>query len=232
MGKDNKKISVVIPSAKKEEEKTKLLDNIKETIGYPVDIFFEGENKRGLTQVYQKHLDESPNDIIVYMHDDVTMLKKGWGEELVSLFQKNPQYGIIGIAGAKEFGVNGDMKWWSTPRIKGMLFHGTENSCWFSKFSDYDLKNKLSEVVVVDGVFFAVNRDKIEYDFDTELEGFHFYDIDFCLANFLSKKCRIGVTDRIALRHESVGQPNEEWIKNSLIIKERYKNNLPIKIFR
>ena len=40
-------------------------------------------------------------------------------------------------------------------------------------------------MVCVDGVFMAVNRQQLAENFNETLSGFHFYDIDFCLNNFI-----------------------------------------------
>lgn len=228
----DERITVVIPSTKKIEEKMDFLKMVIVTASYPIDIKFIENNTLSLTEVYQTQLDESPNDIIVFIHDDIEFLRPGWGKEIVSIFKRNPQYGIIGIAGTKAYGQ--DLAWWSAKKEDkfGMLFHGDEKDSWVTFFSDFNDKIDLIEVAVVDGVFMAVNREKIEYDFDTDIKGFHFYDVDFCLANFLSHKCRIGVTNKVSIRHRSPGVPNEEWMKNGQYVHEKYKNDFPIKVYR
>ena len=88
----------------------------------------------------------------------------------------------------------------------------------------------MTEVAVVDGVFLACVKSRLGATFDDSIDEFHFYDIDFCVANFLSKKCKIGVTDRISVMHLSLGMTNEQWKANGLKIIEKYKTNLPIRV--
>lgn len=227
------KISVVIPSLHTKEEKKEFIEMLEKTSDYPLDIFFVEKNTKGLTEVYENYLDESPNDIIVYIHDDIEFLKNGWGKEIVSLFTKYPKYGVIGVAGTRCFGEDIKMNWWHNKEAsRGMVFHGNSEKSWITIFSPYNLKSPITEVVVVDGLFIACERERLAYGFDEDLKGFHFYDIDFCLSNFLSRECKIGVTDRICIRHNSVGNINEEWKKNAVYVYKKYKNNLPIKLFK
>ena len=67
-------------------------------------------------------------------------------------------------------------------------------------------------------------------NFDDTLKGFNFYDIDFCLANYIDGKCKIGVTTNIRLAHKSVGELSDNWYENRDIIREKYGKYFPIKI--
>lgn len=229
--KNYEKITVVIPSEKTYEEKEEFINHVKATAGVPVDLVFVGNNKTSLTTVYQNNLDSSDNEIIVFIHDDIEFLKNGWGKEIIDIFSKNPQFGIIGVAGSREYGIDNEMAWWKYSDKRGLIFHGDEKYSWLTFCSDYNFKSKVSEVVVIDGVFMAINREKIEYNFDEDIPGFHFYDIDFCLANFLSRRCKVGVTDRVCIRHRSIGKTNDAWLKNGKLVFEKYKDNFPLKTF-
>lgn len=96
------------------------------------------------------------------------------------------------------------------------------------KFSN-SLKDKLKEVVVIDGLFMAIDRTKIKKYFNESLTGFHFYDIDFCLRNYLTEETKIGVTTLIQLIHKSVGKLNNEWLLNKIKINNTYGIHYPIK---
>ena len=56
------------------------------------------------------------------------------------------------------------------------------------------------------------------------------YDIDFCLANHIDGKCKVGVTTNIRLAHSSMGELNEKWYDNLMLINNKYKKYYPIKI--
>jgi hypothetical protein len=75
----------------------------------------------------------------------------------------------------------------------------------------------------------VVDKEKIKCDFDEKVEGFHFYEIDFCFRNYL-EGVKIGVTSDIDVTHLSIGQTNEKWEENRKIFAEKYKDNLPAKV--
>lgn len=231
-------VTAIIPSRKTIEENYDFLGHVLETGLFPtispVSPNIIQNNTRSLTEVYQEALETTEGDIIVFMHDDIEFLKPGWADTIYDIFKRNPQYGIIGVAGSRIYGEKDKLAWWDCDAEfkRGFIFHGDENKSWPTIFSDFNDNVDLMEVAVVDGVFMAVNKKRIQCGFDTNIKGFHFYDIDFCISNFLSHKCRIGVTNKIAIRHKSTGVINEEWVKNGQYVIEKYKNNLPIKVFR
>ena len=90
----------------------------------------------------------------------------------------------------------------------------------------------LQEVVVIDGLFMAVHKNRIAENFSRDLEGFDMYDIFMCISNWLAKKCKIGVTTNIRLAHNSVGKLKESWFKNKEIINEKFGKYFPIDILK
>ena len=102
-----------------------------------------------------------------------------------------------------------------------------EGKSWLSEYSA-DQDRRLESTVVVDGVCFAVHKGRIKKQFDESVEGFHFYDIDFCFQNYL-EGVKIGVTTEIRINHMSIGMTNEQWEINRLKFAEKYKENLHLK---
>jgi hypothetical protein len=51
---------------------------------------------------------------VVFCHDDITIETKQWGSKLLKQFEKNPTFGIIGVAGSKYLPSNG--RWWENLR--------------------------------------------------------------------------------------------------------------------
>ena len=189
-----------------------------------IEIVNNGES---LTKAYNRGLKMATNDIVVFCHDDITIETKQWGNKLSKLFDKNPEYGIIGVAGTKEMPNSG--RWWDNPRkMYGRVAHTHEGKTWLSSYSD-DLGQFIEETVIVDGLFFAVHKKRIKNDFVEEFEGFHFYDISFCFSNHLAG-VKVGVTTLIRVNHQSIGMTNEQWESNRVLFTEMYKDNLPVKI--
>jgi glycosyltransferase involved in cell wall biosynthesis len=182
--------------------------------------------EKSLTQVYNEILKEAKNDIIVFCHDDLEFDTKNWGEKIIKIFNKNPEYGIIGIAGTTDL-IDG--RWWTMKEsMTGIVSHKHEGKKWTNTYSP-DQGNKLKEVVVLDGLFFVVDRKKIKSNFDEEFNGFHFYEIPFCLQNYL-EGVKLGVTTQVRVTHMSIGQTNQQWEDNKIKFEDKYGSHLPIRL--
>lgn len=189
-----------------------------------IEIINNGES---LTHAYNRGLNQAKNDIVVFCHDDLTIETKQWGNKLLKQFQKNPEYGIIGVAGSKYMAESG--QWWADKKkMYGRVQHTHEGRTWLSAYSD-DLGHELEEVVVVDGLFFAVDKTKLKTTFNESVEGFHFYDVTFCFENHL-KGVKIGVSTLVRVNHQSIGMTNQSWEDNRITFSENFKDNLPVKI--
>ena len=189
-----------------------------------IEIINNGES---LTTCYNRGLKQAKNNIIVFCHDDLVMETKQWGEKLLKLFKRNEQYGILGVAGTKFMPASG--RWWENPKkMYGRVAHTHEGKTWLSSYSA-DLGQEIEETVIVDGVFFAVDKTKLKKQFNEEVEGFHFYDITFCFENHL-EGVKVGVSTVIRINHKSIGMTNEQWERNREQFVEKFKNNLPVTI--
>ena len=222
------KISVVVCSRQTAEQKKDFIQHIKDTCGCNAHVYFLiNQDGVGLTQIYEDMLksDKVDNNVIVFIHDDIEFLKKGWGAEILRLFNKHKDYGIIGVAGSAQFDENG--AWWQYNKKYGQVLHRHDGKSWLTAFSPL-LDHDLQEVCVIDGLFMAVHKKRISKNFDPEVKGFNFYDIDFCLANYIDGKTKIGVTTNIRIAHNSVGEMKSEWYTNRDQINEKYKDYYPI----
>jgi hypothetical protein len=190
-------------------------------------LHYKNDNQFSLTQLYNIALKESINDTIIFMHDDLILETKEIGRKIEKLFQKNLDYGIIGLAGTKELSKSG--RWWdNSKQMFGKVKHQHNGKTWTSSYSD-DLNNNLEETLNVDGLFFAVKKSRIKINFNEEYDGFHFYDLVFCLQNYLSG-VKIGVTTIVKVIHKSIGETNEKWeeLRQKFVID--FENELPLKI--
>lgn len=183
-------------------------------------------NEKSLSKVYNEILDESENDIVVFCHDDLEFDTKRWGEKLLKLIDKNKDYGIIGIAGTTDL-VDG--RWWTIQEsMMGIVNHKHEGKKWTNTYSP-DQNDKIKDVVIVDGLFFAVNKTKLKHRFDEDFQGFHFYDLAFSFPNYLDG-VKIGITTRIRVTHLSIGETNNQWEQNKIFFEEKYKDRLPVRL--
>jgi len=194
-----------------------------------IEIVNNGES---LTSAYNRGYEIAKNDIVVFCHDDIIIETKQWGKKLKKHFDKEEHYGIIGVAGSKYLPKSG--RWWEKPKwMYGRVKHTHNGNSWLSEYSP-DLVTGVEDVVNVDGLFFAVHKDRLYKDdnytpFDERVKGFHFYDVDFCFKNFVSG-VSVGVITNIRINHMSIGETNEEWEKNRQQFAEIYGDVLPLKV--
>lgn len=191
-----------------------------------IEIINNGES---LTKCYNRGLKQAKYDIVVFCHDDITIETKQWGKKLAKLYDKNPEYGILGVAGTKYLADNG--RWWEKrKKMYGRVKHTANGKSWLSSYSP-DLANDIEEVIVVDGVFFSCHKGRIKKNFDETVEGFHFYDVTFAFDNYL-EGVKVGVHTNLRINHQSVGETNDEWEENRVKFSEKHKEHLPINIKR
>jgi len=191
-----------------------------------IEIINNGES---LTSAYNRGLNQAKNNIVVFCHDDLTIETNQWGKKLIKQFEKHSEYGIIGVAGTKYLSTTG--QWWENKKkMYGRVEHTHEGRTWLSSYSS-DIGINIEEVVIVDGVFFAIDKTKIKEKFNETVIGFHFYDVSFCFENYL-KGVKIGVITNIRINHRSIGMVNESWETNRLQFSELHKNELPVNIKR
>lgn len=202
---------------------------LKKSCGHPKVQVIEKVNngEKNLSQVYNEIINESNYEIVVLCHDDIYFDTNNWGNKLVKTFSKNSDFAILGMAGTTNMPSSG-MWWEDRTKMYGIVNHENGGKKWESKYSE-SLGNDVKEVVVVDGVFISLNKNKIKEFFDESVEGFHMYDINFCFKNYLSD-VKIGVITNIRITHKSIGMTNEKWEDNRKIFIDKYSNYLPSKV--
>jgi GT2 family glycosyltransferase len=223
-------ITAVISTRKRDQE---YLNHLKETAGVEV-LFLCYENNRefSLTQLYQRGLETAKTDIVVFLHDDLIFPKNAnWGAKLVKAFETT-DYGILGKAGTIHFPKSA--KWWEDAnamvgKVHHQAMHPKHQKIvrWASEYS-FNIDNNVCPTVIVDGLMFAVHKQRIKHGFDTEIPGFHFYEIDFCLQNYLAG-VKIGVVFDFDVTHKSIGETNQEWEINRARIQQKYAGKTPLR---
>ena len=207
------------------------IEMLKKTSGIPnLEVIpFENNGEFSLTEVYNKILDKSSNNIVVLCHDDIYFDSKNWGQKIMNHFKRTENYGILGLAGTTNMSKTG--RWWDDfSKMKGIVNHEHEGKKWESKYSA-SKGNQLDDVVLVDGLFIVINKKNIKTNFNEDIGGFHFYDVDFSFRNFI-EDVKIGVMYDVRVTHKSIGQTNDQWEKNREIFAEKYKDILPVKVKR
>jgi len=190
-------------------------EHVKKTIGlkdYEL-LFYINPGTHSLTELYNKGLNESKNKYVLFCHNDIKYLKSGWGKRYIEQLE-NKDYGIIGHAGTTKLTESG--RWWDDMNLMvGQVWHqhndeqSGKTMKWESKYSGnfgYEVINTIN----LDGLAFCVNKEKIKERFDENIKGFHFYDLDFTLANHIAG-VEIGVIFDNPILHKSIGMTDEQW---------------------
>ena len=235
-------ITILISTRKSKEELQPFIKNIELTINAPYHIMiFNNQGTHSLSYLYSYFLEKENNEnkenkeksIYVFCHDDIEFVTVNWGRKLLDLFNNHQEYGIIGLAGTKVY--DGTKPWWnyeSKYKVGKVIHRVNGKGMWMTSMSDKPNQdnNDIEEVVAIDGLFIALDADKISQTFDKEIKGFHFYDIDFSLNNFKDKKCKIGVTTNFRVVHQSIGNINDAWVRNQSQVNEKYKDYYPFHV--
>ena len=109
------------------------VSHLKSTCGVKnVEILpYENKGKFSLTEVYNKALDDSTNDIIVFSHDDIILENNNWGRKLIKHYN-NSEYGLLGVAGTTHMASTG--RWWEdSTKMMGRVKHTNDGKTWENK---------------------------------------------------------------------------------------------------
>lgn len=202
--------------------------NISKTIGAEFEyIRINNQNNTyNLCSAYNEGVRRSTGETIVFIHEDVFFMEGGWGEKLRGKFS-DPSIGLVGVAGTQY--LFSDTPGWvaaGRPFIKGQVVHETNNGSTYN-LTVFSWENIDTEVVAVDGLFFAIRRslfETIKFD-DQTFDGFHLYDLDICMQ--IRHTHRLMVTKDILLKHQSGGSFNDQWQTYALRFLNKYKDELP-----
>jgi len=224
MSKNNEIVSVVISTRKIDET---YVSHVKKMFSHPKTqiLIYENNGEKSLTQVYNLGLKESENDIVVFMHDDLILETPNMTPKIVKMFEKHIDYGIIGIAGTDN--LTSGVWWQNRDNMFGIVGHIHQGKRHVNKYSKGVFNDVLKNVVVVDGLFFIVHKNRIKKEFNEQFDGFHFYDISFCVENHL-EGVKIGLTTKFEVTHKSIGEVNKKWEKNKLFFEALYDKFLPL----
>lgn len=222
------KIVVVFSSHLGDSSNEAFKKHIHQTIGVEHKVVcYENYNERSLSEIYDQAISEhyDHKTIMVFCHSDIVIKTKDWGKTLLNHFNRS-NYGIIGVAGTTYLSETG--RWWENQKTMcGIVEHTDGEKTWVNSYSPPI--STIKPVVCVDGLFTAIDYGKVSHDYDNDFGKFHFYDVGFCLPNYL-EGVNIGVITGIRILHKSIGVTNSDWEVNRIKFAEKYKDDLPISV--
>lgn len=220
-------ISIIICS--RSNDINNILDeNIKDTIGsnYEMIVIDNSANKYSIFEAYNLGIEKSIGKYLCFIHDDIRFKTKGWGNVVQRVFRKNQQIGLLGVAGTK-IKTRMPSGWWNCPKEYkeiNILQHLPNKKIekWNYGFKD----GSISEVVAIDGVFMVMKKD-MNIFFNTDLKGFHNYDLNICFE-CINEGHKIVVTNEILIEHFSNGNINKSWYGSTMKVHNIYNKSLPL----
>jgi hypothetical protein len=221
-------IVVVFSSHLSEEENQKFITHVDQTIGAKhKTVCYPNFGEFSLAQIYNDALKthKTPDCVFVFCHNDMIYKTRNWGKVLLNQMNHN-DFGIVGVAGTTYVPKSG-MWWEDRSKMYGIVEHTDGLKTWVSEYSNPI--NGIQPTVMVDGLFMAVDPEKIVKGFNENYGKFHFYDITFCVDNYV-QDVNVGVTTMIRVLHKSVGMTNQSWEDNRKKFSEEY--DLPLRYFQ
>ncbi len=204
--------------------------NLSLTVGHPFELLVWDNlaEPKPITEVYNKLASKAQYPYWCFIHEDISFLTINWGDHLKKAFERHPETGLIGIAGAK----------YKSKIPSGWSTGVRELDCCNIYHKDKDGhelhihmnpgKSDFEEVVNVDGVFIAIRREvwKDVHFNDKDLRGFHLYDLDFSFH--VSKSWKAAVIYSIDIMHFTQGgNYGDAWLEPTLSWHKVFSKGLP-----
>lgn len=226
---------------------------------YNIEIIRKECNDGNISKCYNQILNESTNNLVLLMHDDIYIFTYNFVKIIDDIFIKNEEFGVIGVWGGDFYDENLLFGGWGSNGIHGRILIGgkshefnvypnghieneTEKSLIYLESYEDDgsylttSTNQLSEVVTIDGIFISIRKDRIKQNFDENLSSFHFYDVCFGIDNFING-VKIGTTKSLNIFHKKRNEIKEnndyvkyKWTDSKLYYLEKYKDKFPFQV--
>jgi glycosyltransferase involved in cell wall biosynthesis len=139
-----------------------------------------------MTAGYNHAMQSSDAKYKVYLHQDVFVIHRTLISELISVFERHPELGLIGLVGTDRIPVNGI--WWDSPSKWGRVYESHTGKMEELRFQD--VQDDYQQVMALDGFFLATQYD-VEWK-ESLFNGWHFYDLSQCME-FIANGYSVGV---------------------------------------
>ncbi|MGE4568170.1 MAG: glycosyltransferase [Bacteroidales bacterium] len=224
----------IITCSKDPERQERFREDIAKNIGIDFEIIaFDNRTKNwGLCRVYNFCSEQARFPYLCFMHEDVYVDTKDWGEKIVEATRELPNCGVIGFAGGSHVGRN-FTSWWAGALQVNVYdgYNGKNHADLRANFQYHNYSNPRNEdysrVLCVDGLFQMVKKEvweEIRYD-DHSFSGFHMYDVDFSLS--VSEKYNNYVGLKYEVYHDSHGNLTSDYIRDLFVFQNKWKHKLP-----
>lgn len=192
-----KKVSIIIPTIRTEEEIADLISEIENSVMYELDLIIVS-GIRSVAVNRNLGMDRAKGEFVIMCDDDTEGYQKGWDRTLLDVLEKLEPEGAK-IVGARL--LNPD---------------GTPNRV---NYGDYDLSVEYSQTRTMITTCCAFRNTKLR--FDENFIGWGWEDTDWCRQ--LGGKCFVVNTVRVTHRNEHknpLGSKNQESLNHQYLLKK------------
>ncbi|MGX1983412.1 glycosyltransferase involved in cell wall biosynthesis [Thermolongibacillus altinsuensis] len=167
------------------EESVRYVKSLHVPKGYEIE-FIAIEGASSITSGYNQGMRKTDAKYKVYLHQDVFIVNKNFIIDILDIFQKYSEVGMIGVVGSQSVPFNGI--WWESEKKVGKVYDNHNGKMELLKFTD--IEAEFSEVQVIDGLIMITQYD-LQWREDL-FKGWHFYDASHSLE-FIRKGYKVVV---------------------------------------
>jgi glycosyltransferase involved in cell wall biosynthesis len=180
---------------------------------------------RSLCEGYNRGLDKSSGDIVIFCHDDIEILTPAFTERLKRHLDR---FDGIGVAGTNRLVGPG---WVSAgpPHIFGQVAHFNPATGECNVFIYGVPRPAIAGMQAMDGLFLAFRRgvvERLRWDQET-FTGFHLYDIDLTFRAYLAGY-RLAVVNDLPMIHEAGADFGPSWKQYAALFVGKHASKLGV----
>ena len=187
---------------------------------------------RSLAEGYNRGMDLSKGELLVFCHDDIEILQPDFVTRLLRHLERCD---VVGVAGTTRLR---DSHWGSAgvPATHGQVLQPLEagegyvlNVFCQDEHAGERKEDGEGHIQALDGLFIAARRDAaqaLRFD-EATFDGFHLYDLDFSFRAHLGGY-RVGVCHDILIYHQSNGRKDEVWQRYGVRFEDKFAGQLSV----
>ncbi len=169
------------------QESLRYLKALNVPKGYTMEII-PIEKAASMTSGYNKAMEQSDAKYKVYLHQDVHILNPDFVEDMVTIFQRNPNLGLMGVIGASY--IPSSALWWDCGDNYGLVRGSHSGEMELLSYQNCDKEHGYQPTAVVDGLLMMTQTD-IRWREDL-FQHWHFYDLSQCME-FVRAGYEVGI---------------------------------------
>lgn len=179
---------------------------------------------RSMCQGYNEGIRRSCGSRLIFCHDDIEILSEDFVSRLDASFDLFDVFGLIGTTRL----ITGHWSASGRPDVHGAIVQpdpDNADGCILQLMSS--VRKPVRNAQALDGVFIACWRnaaEQLRWD-ETNISGFHVYDIDFSFRAHLAG-LRVGIATDLLIYHASLGKADDNWKQAVLAFEKRYADHL------